>query len=96
MSVVTNVILSTGLVDTGPVEEINEWLRSKGKGELKKVDRYAGGNKSMEVDVYLGAFNHLDTAAFQPLVKALHWAWKEEFLLICQTECDEYEITSFK
>ena len=86
MSVVTNVVLVTGLVDKARVEEINGWLYEQGMGSVVKADQYAGGSKAMEVDVYLGAFNYLDELAFGDFCVAQPWEWPQDFCLLTQTE----------
>lgn len=86
MSVVTNVVLVTGLMDEPQVEEINQWLYDNGFGSVVRVDQHAGGSKVMEVNVYLGAFNYLDESSFVEFAQTRNWRWPEEFSLFVQTE----------
>lgn len=93
MSYVTNVVLMTSLLDDKIVHEfINPWLVSQGQGELAKIDEYAGGNKAMEVDLYAGAFNHLNTEAFIPVVIAPNWRVPEELILMVQAEMETAQV----
>lgn len=93
MSYVTNVVLMTSLLDDKIVHEfINTWLVSQGQGELAKINEYAGGNKAMEVDLYAGAFNHLNEEAFIPVVVSPNWRVPEELVLVVQTEMEPVQV----
>lgn len=53
---------------------IKPWLLQHGQhGGLARVDHLAGGHKSMETNVYLGAFNYLPTRQFAVFVYELPW-----------------------
>lgn len=57
MSWVTNVILS---VEIGTnISKVQEYLKPRTLAQLAKVDHYGGGDKAMEVDLYIGAFDYL-------------------------------------
>lgn len=82
MSYVTNVVLITGMLDDVTVYE---YFNKKGI-VLAQVDEYAGGSKSMEQNVYIGAFNHMDTENLVQNFKTARWKWPEEAFLYHQTE----------
>lgn len=86
MSVVTNVVLMTGLVDGEAVEALDDWLQEQGHAPMRELSSMASGHKAMEVNVYLSAHNYLDEDAFIKFATGLSWRWPEEFCLITQTE----------
>lgn len=77
MSVVTDVILMVP-IDGGRrvINDINTRIatatRAPGHG-LIKVDRYAGGNKAVQADVYMGAFNYLTRQDVLAILAAAPW-----------------------
>lgn len=56
---------------------------------LKKVSQFAGGNKRMEVDVFLCAVNNLDVKEFLDAVKAVQWEMPERVQVLLKNENDE-------
>lgn len=77
MSVVTDVILMVP-PDSGPalIRDINariEAVVASPCSGLNKVDRYAGGNKAVQADVYMGAFNYLSRQAVLDILAAVPW-----------------------
>lgn len=74
MSVVSNVML-TGLGCGVVAKRLNSWLNDekaeRNFGELRQVDKHAGGRKAMETDVFMGAFNYLPDAEFIAAYRAL-------------------------
>src|SRR5215218_2926506 len=94
MSVVTNVLLSIGLNGAGE-EDPNPYTAAlnaffpPGQG-LVNADAvperpgWYGGTKYLEVDLYVGAFNHLDRRAFVTHLRGIAWEHPEDVqLLIC-------------
>jgi hypothetical protein len=77
MSVVTDVIL---MVPIGGgrrvISDINARIaaaaRAPGHG-LIKVDQHAGGNKAVQADVYMGAFNYLPRQDVLAILAAAPW-----------------------
>mgnify|MGYP003558210024 FL=1 len=77
MSVVTNVILMVPVgADSRDVDHVNAQLavvlRVSGCG-LLKVDQYAGGNKAVQADIYMGAFNYLSRQVVLEILAAAPW-----------------------
>lgn len=95
MSVVTNIILTCGLSeedgeDVFPaVNEINAWLRERGKGELTHLNGNEGGRKAWEVDVFGGAFNWLPIDEFIQAVSAANWQNRDKVQLFIKGQYDE-------
>jgi len=75
---------------TPPIQEINKYLMAQNRGELKKVDDYAGGYKAVQAAVWMGAFNHLDIPEFLNVVKAQQWEGREIVQVFIK---DEHEKT---
>ena len=66
MSRVTNVILSVEvLIKPHLMGAINSRLMSRYKNCLWQVNDHAGGNRDMEVDVWIGAFNYFDVSMLE-------------------------------
>ena len=93
MSYVADVILTMSLLEeTGrddrcmAVEAINVWLEEQGKGELKQVDDFAGGRKSIQAMVFMGAFNYLCIPEFVAAVGAAPWQDEERVQLFIKNE----------
>ena len=67
MSNVTNIILSYEVL-TDPlltIDPLNEWLFTRYRSTLEDMKGHAGGNKGMEVEVWMGAFNHFNLFEFE-------------------------------
>ena len=56
MSHVINIMLSTQLEDDRISISLRKFID---KYDLKKVDQYCGGNKNVEVDLFLAAHKHV-------------------------------------
>lgn len=83
MSKVTNVIMTT------VPDETNDWEKLPLLGQLNPVDQYAGGKKSMEVDVFMGGYNHLDRAEILKEFRSVKWECLEDAQLIVKEQEDE-------
>lgn len=92
MSVVTNVILTFSILEDDYeagdtyghkcVDKINEWLPC----ELKNIGGHAGGNKELETDIYIGAFNYLDTEGLKACVFSQEWNEPKDVQLYVQEQ----------
>ena len=96
MSHVTDVILTMSLLeevgrdDKCPaVELLNAWLSERNKGELKRVDDFAGGRKAIQAAVFMGAFNYLDIPEFVAAVASAPWEDRDSLALFVKDEHDE-------
>lgn len=96
MSVVTNVILKTGLQEELGVQQVNERLSSLDShhspfvscDDTRKGMRSYAGSKALEIDLYPGAFNHLHLQDLLDSIRAAHWDEPEEVQLFVQGETD--------
>lgn len=88
MSVVTNVLLFMPGSESRALAPVQRWLDNANMGQLTKIDRYAGGKKYMEANVWAGAFNYLDVPAFVEVVKAQRWLDPECVQLLIQEQSD--------
>lgn len=90
MSHVINLILATGLEE---VPGHDARLEALG---FVRVDQHAGGNKVMERNVWLAAFNHLDLEALAAQLGAIEWEWPESVQLLVRDQhgarFDEYAL----
>jgi hypothetical protein len=74
MSCVTSVvILSSEMLSAKIFTAINAWLREHGHGPLADLSGASASEKSFEADLWMGAFNCLDEAAFLALLPELPW-----------------------
>ena len=81
MNSITNVILITTHNDGAKkdgnqpnIYSLNEYLMNQGYlPALAKVDCHAGGNKPMESDVWIGAFDQFDIEAFKDVFESIEW-----------------------
>ncbi len=102
MSHVTDIILVINLDDDtipgydelGPseVRELNKWLtQSNGyPSELKRFDKQkAGGNKVLQCDLYLAAFNSLDYEGFQKAFHSIAWYDEDGIQLMLKDEHED-------
>ena len=97
MSVVTNVILTFSLMDQVEgrppglaLEHVNRWLAANGHSPMRVVDQHAGGEKSVEAVVAMGAFNHLRLGQFFVAVRAAPWEAPEDVRVFVQEQEDEH------
>lgn len=86
MSHVTNLILATG------IEELpGHDARLEALGFVR-VDQHAGGDKVMERNVWLAAFNHFDVDALATKLRAIEWEWPESVQLFVRDQhADRFE-----
>ena len=91
MSYVTDVILINNSWGKVPVRKINKWLRKEVgcNAGLKKLDCKAGGNKYMQCDVWMGAFNKMDIPLFIRCLKDLLQDSRYEIQLLIKDENEE-------
>lgn len=100
MSVVTDIILVTGIDDGGAEDEhpnadrLSAYLEREHNGHhLLKTDGHAGGNKAMQCDVFMAAINFLDHDAFVEWFRSIEWESPEKAQLMLKCEdCDRFEI----
>jgi hypothetical protein len=83
MSLVTNVIMTTG------IEETKLWQTLPLMGKLKQVDQYAGGSKAMECDVYLAAYNYLNHEKLLAEFWSVAWDSPDETWLMIKKQDDD-------
>lgn len=95
MSRVTNVILHHSIIEDQETEDgpyvpvvalnqaVSPWT------SFQKVDQHAGGRKVFEADVYLAAFNHVDTDEILRLVKLQPWKYPEDVQVFVKEEEDD-------
>jgi hypothetical protein len=93
MSWVTNIILSTSILDADKSADLNAAIRQPYKdpfGALMVISRDdAGGDKQLEATIYLAAFNRLNLERFLTAVRAVPWDDPEELQLFIKGEDDE-------
>lgn len=97
MSDVTSVIILTELhwdyediKNDHPISLIQDWLTANEYGALKRVDEHAGGNRALQDEVWLGAFNYLELEEFIEFVKGLDWTvYQESVEFLYKDEHDE-------
>lgn len=90
MSRVTNVILKTACDDSG-IKKLNEIFRAgvpfvSCDDESLKPQSWYAGTKALEIDIYPGAFNHLDLNELVSAVCSVQWDDPEELQLFAQLE----------
>lgn len=85
MSQVTNVILKAAAGEY-QIDKLNLLLAYA----CPFVDSdYCAGDKHLEVNIYLGAFNHLDLDDFRRTVESVQWDYPESLQLFIQEDNDE-------
>lgn len=104
MSVVTNVILSLGIMNEGPVDDpradvaaINAYFGdATGLVSLDDPDLprgWYGGSKMLEQPLYVGAFNYLDLDALVAHIRGLTFREPENVqLIVCEQDDDRFRI----
>ena len=85
MSVVTNVILITG-VNEPAIGTVNAFLSMNEHSTLTQIDSYAGGGKAMECDVWAGAFNFFSIRSFIDCIHVVEWEDPEAVQLLLLKE----------
>lgn len=95
MSVVTDIILITGIDDgrdgdetPGSVDRFNDWIEAHGRAtdRLVQVDRHAGGHKAMQCDVWLAAINFCDEAELEKAFQRVEWDQPRMVQLLINSE----------
>jgi hypothetical protein len=109
MSMVTNFIIAVRYfagVDEALAEKLNGYFEDKHRypwtykplsplRALKghDLDRPFGGNKQLECDLFVGAFNHLDLNDFVSYLNGVQWSDNDEVqLIVCEQEDDGFRI----
>jgi hypothetical protein len=98
---VTNVILVTSPNDgggdpenlhtgtSGNVAVFNSLLQTLYNASLSRVDIYAGGPKSFEVDMFIGAFKDLDVGKLVIEFNRIKWDYPISACLMFKDEDDD-------
>src|ERR1700722_7070433 len=89
MSNVTNAILSHSCIEGAPADELHVAVEAAGitSGQFTRVDKHGVGTKSMEVAVYVAAFNHLDEPALLGAIRSVKWISPDHVqLFLCRQE----------
>jgi hypothetical protein len=98
MSVVTNVLLSLGVLDgevtPNRIEEVNRYFGDSCKGLVSVHDStlphcWYGGSKALEADIFIGAFNLLDLQAFLGYLRSIPWKQRDCVQLFIKEQEDE-------
>ena len=94
MSVVTNVILTGfSLIRGTSIAPLQKWMVDRGYGAWLPVHDEAHGDKYLEMDVLVGAFNYFPTEEFVELVFSIPWDNPETVqLLICEQHEYKFKI----
>jgi hypothetical protein len=96
VSLVTDIILITAVGDsvsdgeseTEAMLEVQSWLGRGNYGQLVAVDKWAGGNKAMQAEVWMGAFNYFKLEEFVAFVKSQKWESPDRVQVLTQREED--------
>jgi hypothetical protein len=106
MSVVTNIILVTGIegddeegMPSPGAAKLNLWIENEhqscGPNALVKVDHIGGGNKAIESDMYIGAVNYLIKEDLVAVFRSIKWERPESAqLIIREQDEDKYSVYS--
>src|SRR5215203_2718444 len=95
MSTVTDIIITCGLSEGDdddhfpPIEHINRYLESDGRGALAHLNGHEGGTKEWQVNVFGGAFNHLRLEGFAEVLRSAPWSEPDRVTIFIQLEEDE-------
>lgn len=99
MSVVTNVILVVPIVDIDPpldqVNQINDTVGARfGKhcGFFSYINDVVMGPKSLETNIFVGAFNHLEVHWFIEIVRNTDWNGASPQLMIQEQDAERFGI----
>jgi hypothetical protein len=72
MSRVTNIIVSLDYMrSNAAIDMVNQWLLDRQYPPLDRIDSDSGGNKNLEVELFVGAFNHFDLTGYGQYLKTL-------------------------
>lgn len=90
MSVVTGVMLLVSIgdgTDHSIIDEIQAWLKARGRGQLAEISDYAGGSKHPQFEAFTAGINYfLEDAEFCEFVLSREWKYPENVVLILQPE----------
>jgi hypothetical protein len=94
VSYVTGVFFSCSLVDLDDDEDnnsalagkINNWLRERKFGPLKRVDHESGGSKHPQRGMFVGGYNYFPDEEFAAFLTAMEWECPEDFMLYLAQE----------
>lgn len=97
MSEVTNVILTFSLIEENnkneALAEINDYLIDKHYPPFVVLDDinndlspFIAGNKWLEAQICIGAFNHLNIPEFEQVIKMASWIYPEDVKVLLQTQ----------
>jgi len=95
MSVVTNAILHLPCLEDGKFEKLNKIIKSvncneEGFGPRVDVENCTfGGRKNMEANLYLAAFNNVNTADLVDAIKSIEWDDFNEVQLFIKEQHDD-------
>ena len=90
MSVVTSIVVWTFLDETAAMRDAQYWLKEQGYPRgLVFVNDQAGGNKALQVDVWVGAFNYFPTEGFIRMLRAQKWEWLSHVAAFVEEEESE-------
>lgn len=90
MSYVTNIIVSTSILDEEKMADINTLLfQQHGGADLLPVREEAGGNKFLEATVYLAAYKQFDLDKCISSLRLIKWEDPAELQLFVKGEDDE-------
>ena len=90
MSHVTDIILIDSGLHLHEVREINKYLQDNYNSGLQQIDSmFGGGNKAIQCDIWIGAYNHMDIDLFLNFFYSLRCVFKKEVQLLLKDEHDE-------
>jgi hypothetical protein len=75
-------------VPTPTINALNVWLSERGFGELKSVEKGAGGNKHPQLCIYAAGYNHFGSYEdeFAQVVITADWKEPLNVILVMQPE----------
>ena len=90
MSRVTNVIITTESCDDCNLQLLNEAVKRMpgytAGTEFQDLDALSGGDKHLECNIYVGAFNHLSVRSFCEAVASVLWNHPETVQVFIKEE----------
>lgn len=92
MSVVTNVILTTEISDEDTIAQVNAGLDRMEKSHLLPVHTSWHRGKAVEINIYIGAYNHFNLEKFVEIVQAVTWDDPQCVRLFVNEQNDEYGV----
>lgn len=96
MSHVTNIILTTMVDEEDAVKELNGKLSvtavcsSPRPVDLSRCPNTCGGNKYLECDIYLAAYNYFKLDNFLGAVRSVAWEYPEDVQLFVKDQHDSH------